>query len=172
MNNFQYKHLLPNEFAAGSRVWIYQSNRLFTMSEALQIEDLLVDFSANWQSHGTPVKGYANLFFGQFIVLMADETATGVSGCSTDSSVRLVKEIEALFKVNMFDRQLLAFLLKDKIQVLPLPQVQYAVENNFITADTVYFNNLVQTKMELENRWLIPIKESWLAKRLVFSVTS
>jgi hypothetical protein len=35
---------------------------------------------------------------------MADETATGVSGCSTDSSVRLIKEIEKIFGVNMFDR--------------------------------------------------------------------
>ncbi len=93
-----------------------------------------------------PVKGYANLFFGQFIVLMADERATGVSGCSTDSSVRLIKQIEELFKVNMFDRTTLAFKVKDKVQMLPLAQLQYAINNNFITPDTVYFNNLVQNK--------------------------
>ena len=166
-----YHHLLPQDFSPTSRVWIYQSNRLFTMGEALQVEDLLNAFVAAWQTHGTPVKGYANLFFGQFIVLMADETAAGVSGCSTDSSVRLVKEIEQIFKVSMFDRQLLAFIIKDKIQLLPLPQLQYAVDNNFINADTIYFNNLVATKAELENNWLVPVKNSWLAKKLVLPVT-
>jgi hypothetical protein len=50
------------------------------------------------------------LFFGQFIILMADEKATGVSGCSTDSSVRLIKDIEQRFGVNMFDRTTLAFV--------------------------------------------------------------
>ena len=164
--NLDYKHLLPADFAADSRVWVYQSSRLFSLGEALQIEDLLNHFVENWKSHGTPVKGFGTLFFGQFIILMADERATGVSGCSTDSSVRLIKEIEQLYKVSMFDRQNLAFIIKDKIELLPLGQLQYAFDNGFVKADTVYINNLVQTKEELENNWLIPVKESWLAKRI------
>jgi hypothetical protein len=117
-------------------------------------------------SHGVPVKGAGYLFFGQFIILMADEKATGVSGCSTDSSVRLIKDIEQKFGVNMFDRTTLAFITKDKIQLLPLLQLQYAFDNGFINSDTLYFNNLVQTKEELENTWIVPIKNSWLASRL------
>ncbi|MFX7025331.1 hypothetical protein ABTI08_20805, partial [Acinetobacter baumannii] len=78
--------IIPNDFNDNSRVWIYQSSKLFTLEEAFAIEDMLIQFVSNWKSHGTPVKGYANLLFGQFIILMADETATGVSGCSTDSS--------------------------------------------------------------------------------------
>lgn len=169
MNNTAYRHLLPASFSGGSRVWIYQCNRVFSLSEALQIENLLEQFTAGWNSHGTPVKGWASLFFGRFIVLMADETATDVSGCSTDSSVRLVKQIENLFSVTLFDRQLLAFMIKENIQLLPMPQLPYAIENNFIQADTIYFNNLVQTKDELENQWMIPVKDSWLAKRFSFA---
>jgi hypothetical protein len=168
MNNTDYRHLVPEAFAADSRVWIYQCNRLFSLSEAIQIEDLLAQFTEGWNSHGVPVTGYANLFFGRFIVLMADETATGVSGCSTDSSVRLIKQIETLFSVTLFDRQLLAFIIKDNIQLLPLPQVQYAINNNFLQPDTIYFNNLVQTKEEWENNWIVPVKDSWLAKRFSF----
>lgn len=169
--NLEYKSLLKKDFSPDSRVWIYQSNRLFTLSEALEIEQLLDGFVAEWSSHGTLVKGAAHLFFGQFIILMADEKATGVSGCSTDSSVRLIKETENRFKVNMFDRTTLAFVVKEKIQLLPLSQLQYAVDNGFITADTLYFNNLVQTKEELENKWIIPVKESWLNKKISFSNT-
>jgi hypothetical protein len=111
------------------------------------------------------VKGYANLLFGQFIVLMADETATGVSGCSTDSSVRLIKEIEQKFKVNLFDRQTLAFLRNDKVELIPLSQFSHAVAGGLITPHTPYFNNLAQTKEELLHQWIIPVKQSWLAKR-------
>jgi hypothetical protein len=136
------------------------------MSEALQIEDLLNDFAAKWQSHGTPVKGAGYLFFGQFIILMADETAAGVSGCSTDSSVRIIKEIEQRFTVNMFDRMALAFVIKDKIQLIPYAQFQYAMENGFIDSETLYFNNTVQTKEELETRWIVSVKESWLVAKL------
>jgi len=164
--NVEYKHLIPENFHPTSKVWIYQSSRLFFISEALDIEDMLNDFVAKWQSHGAEVKGYANLLFGQFIVLMADETQSGVSGCSTDSSVRLIKAIEQKFKVDMFNRQTLAFMVKDKVQLIPLAQLKYAVENSFITADTLYFNNVVLTKEEMLNKWIIPVKESWLANKI------
>jgi hypothetical protein len=168
--NLSYKELLPADFAADSRVWIYQCNRLFTIPEALQAEDLLNQFVNGWQSHGTPVKGYATIFFGQFIIIMADENATGVSGCSTDSSVRVIKEIEKLFGVTMFDRTSLAFVVKEKVQLLPLSQLQYAFDNKFIDSETIYFNNLVATKEELETKWLLPVKESWLAKKIALVI--
>ena len=164
--NLDYKSLLPQDFHPTSKVWVYQSSRLFTIAEALEIEDMLEEFVENWRSHGAVVKGYGNMFFGQFIILMADESQSGVSGCSTDSSVRLIKTIEERFKVDMFNRQNLAFLVKDKIQLLPLSQLNYALENNFITTETIYFNNLVLTKDELLNNWMIPVKDSWLARKI------
>ena len=170
--NIDFKEQIPEEFSTASRVWIYQSSRLFFLSEALKIEEILEEFVSNWKSHGADVKGYANLFFGQFIVLMADESIAGVSGCSTDSSVHVIKAIEKQFNVFLFERQTLAFIIKEKVQLLPLPQLNYAIENKFVDADTLYFNNNVTTKKELLENWLIPVKESWLAKRFNFSVTT
>jgi hypothetical protein len=164
--NTEYKSLLPADFPDNSKVWIYQSSRLFNMQEALQLEDMLNGFTASWQTHGTPVKGFATLFFGRFIILMADETEAGVSGCSTDSSVRLIKQIENQFDVSLFDRQMLAFIIKGKMELLPMSQLNYAMENGFISADTIYFNNLVLTKKELIEKWMIPVKDSWLSARL------
>jgi hypothetical protein len=165
--NWEYKHLLNNNFHPDSRVWVYQGSRIFSLDEALEIEELLKEFTRQWKSHGTPVKGEAHLFFGQFIVLIADETATGISGCSTDSSVRLIKDIEQRFKVNMFDRTTLAFVVKEKVELLPLSHLQHAFDNGFINNDTLYFNNLVQTKEELESKWIIPAKDSWLTKKIL-----
>jgi hypothetical protein len=166
--NFEYKSQLPENFNADSRVWIYQSSRNFTISESIEINSMLENFVEQWNSHGAAVKGYACLLFNQFIILMADESAMGVSGCSTDSSVRLIKQVESRFNVNLFDRQMLAFELKEKVQLLPLGQLKYAADNHFINSSTIYFNNLVQTKHEFENHWRVPIKDSWLSKRVSF----
>ncbi len=169
--DLSFRHLLNGNFHNDSRVWIYQCNRLFGLGEALEIEEMLRKFIETWNSHGTPVKGEAHLLFGQFIVLIADETATGVSGCSTDSSVRLIKQIEQQFRVNMFDRTTLAFIVKDKVQLLPMTQLQYAADNGFISPDTLYFNNLVQTKSEMELNWIAPVSQGWLAKKITFQKT-
>jgi hypothetical protein len=129
------------------------------------MEPILQNFVSDWKSHGVPVKGFANLFFGRFIILMADENATGVSGCSTDSSVRLIKDLENKYQVNMFERQMLSFYIKDKVEMLPLSQLQYAVDNKFITPETLYFNNTVLTKESLENNWITPAKNTWLQQK-------
>jgi hypothetical protein len=163
--NLEYKHLLPDNFSPDSRVWIYQSSRMFSLSEALDMEALLNKFSSEWRSHGAEVNAYCNLFFGQFVVLMADERQAGVSGCSTDSSVRFIKSLGEKFNVDFFNRTTLAFVVKEKIQLLPMSQLQYAMDNYFIDAGTLYFNNLVQTMEELENNWIIPVKDSWLSSR-------
>lgn len=164
--NLAYRHLLPENFVPQSRVWVYQSSRVLMLSEALEVETVLSEFVESWQSHGAEVSGYGNLLFGQFLVLMADETRAGVSGCSTDASVRFVKELGERFRVDFFNRTNLAFVVKDKVQVLPMNQLSYAVANGFVTSDTLYFNNLVQTKRELEESWIVPVKSSWLAGRL------
>jgi hypothetical protein len=115
--NFDFQEHLPHDFADTSRVWIYQSSRLFFISEALEMEDMLNDFAASWKSHSDPVKGFANLFFGRFIVLMADETATGVSGCSTD--ILFTPSNPSKKQSANVHRQNLGFIVKDKIEVIP-----------------------------------------------------
>lgn len=169
--NLEYKHLLPDNFSPESRVWIYQSNRLLMLSEVLDAETLVEEFCQGWLSHGADVSAYGNIFFGQFLVLMADETKTGVSGCSTDSSVRFVKDLGQKFGVDFFDRSNLAFVVKDKIELLPLSQAGYAFQNGFVNGDTLYFNNTVLNKQQLETKWIVPVKESWLAKRYSLAVS-
>ena len=167
--DLDYTKYIPDAFAEGARVWIYQSSRRLTLSEVLELEQDIKGFAQSWNTHGRANSSYINLFFGQFLVIMADETQGPVSGCSTDSSVRFVKEIEKKFGVQFFDRQLLAFVIKDDIQVLPMGQLEYAIQQGFITGDTLYFNNLVSTKKDWSEKWLLPVKDSWLAARLQLS---
>ncbi len=165
--NINYQDLVPADFNDNSHVWVYQSNRIFTGEEALEIEKSLKNFVVDWKSHGTPVKGYSLLLFDMFIILMADETSSGIiGGCSTDTSVRLMKNFEKDFQVDLFDRQMLAFIVKKKIQLIPLSKVNSYLEDGVITNDTLYFNNTILTKKELLDNWIIPVKDSWLAKRI------
>lgn len=164
--NLAYVHLLPSHFAATARVWIYQASRLFSLAEAFTIEEQIENFTAQWQSHGQPVAAKGFLFFGQFIVLLADESKTMVSGCSTDSSVALIKKMEQEFAVSLLDRTQLAFVVNDKIERLPLAQIDYALQKRYINGDTLYFNNAITTKADLETNWIVPLSKSWLAKKL------
>jgi hypothetical protein len=43
-------------FSPQSKVWIYQSNRQFTPTEVIEIQQKLDDFTAQWQAHGHQLK--------------------------------------------------------------------------------------------------------------------
>ncbi len=159
-------NLIPTDFADNARVWVYQSSRAFIEKEAKEINEQLYQFYVQWQSHGAPVKGWAQLLFRQFIVVIADETEVMVGGCSTDSSVRVIKSIERQYDVNFFDRMMLTFLRKGKAEMLPFNQVQYALDKGFIDKETLVFNNIVLNKKELMENWLVPLNKSWLASRV------
>jgi hypothetical protein len=166
MNAHEIEQLIPAGFADHSRVWVYQSSRPMSEREEKEINEQLLQFYLQWQAHGAAVKGWAGLLFRRFIVMMADETDVQVSGCSTDSSVRIIKSIERQYDVNLFDRLSITFLVKGKAEVLPLGQVQYAIDKGYIDGNTLLFNNLVATRKDLIENWLQPLSESWLKGRV------
>lgn len=154
--------LAYDKFPANSRIWIYQSNRALTPEQTTYANQRLEQFVNQWLSHGKRVHAWAGLLHQHFLVLMANENIEAPSGCAIDSSVALVKELEQKFNVDFFDRMTFTYIQKDG-------SVTTADRNTFaalyaqkeIGEDTIVFNNLVATKMDFENAWKIPLKESW-----------
>ncbi len=169
MTTESIQQLIPADFPDDARAWVYQSNRPFSEREEGEINEQLLQFYSQWTSHGTPVRGWAAVLFHQFIVVLADERASGVSGCSTDSMVRIIKSLERQYSIQLFDRLTLTFLVKGTPQMLPLSQVAYALEKGYIQRDTPFFNNSITTLAQLRSDWLVPVERSWLAARLNLS---
>ena len=165
--NINFQSSIPNNFNNHSRVWIYQSNRAFTGTEILQIEEYLSNRIKRSKFQDISVRSYASLMFGQFIIIMVDQIETDVSSFNTDNLMGLIKEIEQNFQVTLFDRQILAFIIQDRIQLLPLTMINKVIEKDMITPETLYFNNTVLTKKELLKNWIIPVKDSWLRQRIL-----
>ena len=158
-----YTHF--SDLPASSRVWVYQSNRKFDTSELNIIEDVLTNFISRWQSHGAELKGSFKIMYQQFIILAVDTTTNLPSGCSIDSSVAVLKEIERTLSVDLFDRMQITFLEENnQIYTVNFGEIDKAVSTGKILPQTITFNNLVDTKEKLENDWLITASSSWLKK--------
>jgi hypothetical protein len=128
-----------------TRLWVYALDRELTSDEQERVRGVLDAFLTEWQSHGTPVEGAYDIIEGRFVVL-AGATADGVSGCSTDSSVRVIKQIEADMGVGAFDRTLVFF--RDgagKVVAVSRADFQDLVAQGHVTPDTIVFDNTVTT---------------------------
>ena len=167
-------HLIPSQFAPTSRIWIYQSSRPFTSAESEQIQKSIDEFISAWTAHGAAVKGIGLIAFNQFIILVADESHTQVSGCSTDSSVHFIQQVQQAWNTDFFNRRTLAFWMQDEVRLLDMSDLPSAMENQTIYSETLYFNNLVATLQDWRNQWIQPIKNSWIAQKYpgIVSATS
>jgi hypothetical protein len=163
---------LPADFHPESRIWIFQSERPLTEEDVLGIQEILQPFIKQWKSHGARVKGYAHILCNRFILLMADESETMVSGCSTDGAIHIIKEIEHKFQLQLFNRLNLAFLVNENLIQLPVAEVPQAIRDGRLQPLTPYFNNTVLTKQEFENNWLIPLESSWLKSKIQLQKSS
>ena len=157
---------LPQDFHGDSRVWIYQAITPFEDQDLPWIQGELEQFARGWTAHSLPVKGFAGVFLKQFLIFLADETQSGVSGCSIDSSVRVVKMIESRTGIRCFDRNQVAFWLEGQVSLIPLGEIGDALTQGKIGPHSLFFNNLVASKSELQNHWLVPVEESWLKERV------
>lgn len=159
--------IFPN-LPDNARVWVYQSGRELTPTEATEAQQAIDAFVKAWTSHSREVIADGKLVHNRFIVLCSDETQFAISGCSIDSSVRFVKELGAKYNIDLFDRLSLTYMdANGAVQALRKPAFAKLVTDGTITDNTTVFNNLVGTKAELLSQWQVPLKDSWHAKVFV-----
>jgi hypothetical protein len=107
-----------------------------------------------------------DLRFEQFIILAADEQANAASGCSIDDSVRTLKKLGAELNIDFFDRTQVAFKNNEEVITIPVASLKKKLEEKVWDSNSLMFNNLVDTKQELSENWLLPASSTWLRRYL------
>lgn len=149
-----------------SRIWIYQANRKLNDQEKQFADQALKEFCEGWAAHQVQLKTSYSIENDQFIILATDEDYHQPSGCSIDSSVRALKDIQNQLGVDFFDRSKVAFFISDAVVTHPLAKLKGIFESGELNAATLTFDNLVPSRGELSRRWKTPVEKTWLTKYL------
>ena len=134
------------------------------IADITRLKSKLQEFTERWVAHGVPLKTSFTIEFNQFIILAADEDHQSPSGCSIDGSVRVLKELEQLTGIRLFDRNLVAFKIDGQIILIPVDQLKLKFAEGTLNAKTLSFNNLVCSKSEFQEGWLQPAGKTWLKR--------
>jgi hypothetical protein len=165
-----------DEMPATARIWIYQANRPLNDTEQDYAIQRGQQFAEHWAAHGQDLRSSVQVRHNYFLILAVDEQYNIASGCSIDSSVALVRELEQKFteqsSFSFFDRMQIALWQDGEVNMLPMKDAKAKVSNGEISPETLTFDNTVPTKEALESRWKIPVKDSWLARYLPKEVSS
>lgn len=151
--------LVPyNTLPKNAKVWVYQSDKIFLDNQIPIIEDLTEKFLNQWQRHGNDLRAAYKIVHNQFIVLAVNDE---VSGCSIDTSVHLMQDLEQRFNIDLTDKLQVAFKDGDNINTVSLADFKKYIALNKITEETIVFNNMVDSVASFQNEWEVPAANSW-----------
>jgi len=148
---------LPEE----SRIWIYQSNRKFSDEEVAEIESGLLDFLNNWSAHGASIEASYQIKYNRFIIIAVNQEVQAATGCSIDASVAFIQSLEQKYNVDLLDKMNVTFKNGEHVAHKTLIDFKRMAKEKAVTANTIVFNNLVNTIEEWNENWEVPAGESW-----------
>lgn len=156
---------MPN-LPSSTRVWIYQSSQPFPEKELPQIQQQVQDFAQQWISHNRQLRAHGEVLHDRFVVLMVDESQAGASGCSIDKSVYFLKNLQAQYGVDLFDRMHFSYIEGEEVKTVSREEFAKLYSEGEINNDTPVFDTLVSTKGDFDQTFIKPLGKSW-HKRMV-----
>jgi len=152
-----------------ARVWVYGANRRLSDQELTLVKNQLEDFCADWAAHGAKLACGFNILYDQLVILAVDEQQAAASGCSIDSSVRVIREIDANLNIDLFNR-LRAFVVRENgLETYSPSEFKTALEANQINADTAVIDPLVLNLDQMNQEFIKPVSDTWLKKYSVMT---
>ena len=148
---------LPEE----SRIWIYPSNRKFSDEEVAEIENDLGEFLTNWSAHGSQLEASFVIKYNRFIIIALNQEVHPATGCSIDSSVAFIQNLEQKYSIDLLDKMNVSFKQGEFITYKTLLDFKKLAKDKSVSEHTIVFNNLVNTIEEWKENWEVPANESW-----------
>jgi hypothetical protein len=147
-----------------ARVWVYGLDRPLDADTRSRVEEVLDHFVSGWESHQVPVEGAYGIVEDRFI-LLAGHCTDGISGCSTDSSVRVIKALHEHLGVNGLDRSLVYYRTDDgAVHALNRVDFQKKVSAGILGEGTTVFDTTIQHVSDLRSdKFETTFEKSWHA---------
>ncbi len=151
-----------DEMPPNARVWVFQSTDFLIYEKVERLSARLMNFLEAWKAHGKPLKASFSIIYDRFLIVALDEASYQATGCSIDKLTHLVQDLEKELGVSLMDRTQIAYR-DDNHLVATMHMVNFraAISSGEIYEETTVFNNLIETKGQLQSEWEVPLLKSW-----------
>ena len=154
------------EISDESRLWIHQINRELDKNEQEELIKRTEAFLEEWTAHGNGLKAAVKIIDGRLLIIAADESYSGASGCSIDSLVAFLRNVQLELGIDLFSRQNIFYQREGKLYEMDLHLFKNKVAENEIPLDTLIYNTTILKKSQMEQDLLQRIEDSWLMRMI------
>ena len=149
---------LPNN----AKVFIFQADRKLTSSDIEVISVEMDLFIPKWATHGEELTAEYTVQNNYFLIVGNDEAKMATSGCSKDSLTHVIQSIGGKLNIDFFNRLNIAYQTRSgDFKLTNMFNFKKMMQKNEIKQNTIVFNNLIEFKSDLLDRWKVEVKNSW-----------
>ena len=142
------------------------ANRMLSGEEETEIKRQGNQFVDQWTSHNQDLLASFTVLNNLFLVVAVDENLNNPGGCSIDKLFSYVQQLEKQFQLNLLDRRALAYEQDGSIRITRLDTVEKMYRDGVLSDDQLVYNNLVQSKAELDSNWRVELRNSWIRQMI------
>lgn len=153
------------------RIWIYTISKSLTEEQLTDLKNRCQSFVSTWTAHDVSLDASFELYKNRLLIFKVDEANYNASGCSIDKQLRLVKELEQAFSVELLNRLLVAYEAGNEVAVIKPAEITALLKEGAINENTTVFDNTISQSTDLETNWKRPLKDTYLSKYLVSAKT-
>lgn len=155
-----------NVLPENAKVWVYPSSRKFYPKEVEEIQLKLKQFIDSWKSEEEVFEASYQFLHSRFIVLVANTDKIVLTNADIDFSVAFILGLQKTYEVSLLDKMNVCFKQGEFVQYKELKDFKKLLKNKAITGKTIIFDNLIDTKDDLDSFWEKPIEDSWYDRYL------
>lgn len=144
-----------------AKVWVYPASRKFYKNEVEEVEEKIKNFIAHWKEEDTDFKASYRFLYDRFVVILAEDPEGKLTNQDLDQVVGFILQLQSEYELELLDRMNVCFKQGEFVQYKEIKEFKKLLKNKSVSNKTVVFDNLIQTKEELEHFWEVPITESW-----------
>jgi hypothetical protein len=151
---------------AHARVWVYKSATPLSSEEQQLVARRGAAFTSSWAAHGAPLDAAVEVMYGHFVVIAVDEQQARASGCSIDKSVQFIRQLEQELSRTLTDRMVVVYERDGEVRTSRVEHLPELIDQSVLHADSIVYDDLVASRGDLETRFRVPLKNSWMERFL------
>lgn len=154
--------LVPyDSLTESAKLWIYPASRKFYKEEVSVVKEKIETFVSLWRKEDEDFKASYQFLHDRFIIVLAQDDNGKLVSQDIDQLVGFILNLQTEYDLELLDRMNVCFKQGEFVQYKEIKAFKKMLKSKSVSEKTIVFDNLIQTKEELENFWEVPITESW-----------
>lgn len=145
-----------------AKVFLYPSNKKFFPELLENIQTKVNNFVSTWSDTNEIEAGF-EIKYQRFIIIVINNSKP-ITTTIIDELVTFIFKLQLDHEIELLDKLNVCFKQGEYVQYKDVKEFKKLIKNKSVNQNTIVFDNLINTKEELDDSWELPAEDTWYSR--------